>query len=116
MLPGEAGTKPVTSQKLAWFGMGNMRLALRCHLSFRLSAILIVLQSSAADHQVAFVLSLPFAPSFPKDRAVPLWYSQFPSPQHPPCAAMSSVSALPLAKEEGTEKRQSLSYPHKFFT
>lgn len=111
VLPGEAGTKPVTSQKLAWFGTGNMRLALRCHLSFRLSAILIVLQSSAADHRVAFVLSLPFAPSFPKDRAVPLWYSIFF-----PTAPSLSLSALPLAKEEGTEKRQLLSYPHKFFS
>lgn len=37
VLPDEADTKPVPSQKQPWFGTGNMRLALRCHLSFRSS-------------------------------------------------------------------------------
>lgn len=82
VLPGEVDTKPVTKAGLVWDRKHEVGSQMPSELQ-AVSAIPFVLQSSAADHQVAFALSLPFAPSLPKDAAVPLQHSQVSLPTAP---------------------------------
>lgn len=60
VLPGEADTKPVTNAGLVWNTKHEVGSQMPSELQ-AVSAVPFVLQSSAADHQVAFALSLPFA-------------------------------------------------------